>query len=133
MVFQSEREEGNPFYQIYLLDLETGDQERVSPGHGQDHAAPGFILMERTSCSPARTWMPQRRPSRRPSMTNAPANRVRKYSWDYDEHFNLFAYSLTGKSMKQITTAKGYDAEAAARLMAKRSSLPATVLLMRRS
>src|SRR5688572_28187055 len=31
-VFQSEREEGNPFYQIYRLDLETGDTERVSPG-----------------------------------------------------------------------------------------------------
>jgi len=25
MVFQSEREPGNPFYQIYLLDLETGE------------------------------------------------------------------------------------------------------------
>ena len=34
MVFQSEREEGNPFYQIYLMDLELGDIERVSPGMG---------------------------------------------------------------------------------------------------
>jgi Tol biopolymer transport system component len=25
LVFQSEREPGNPFYQIYSLDLETGD------------------------------------------------------------------------------------------------------------
>lgn len=32
MVFQSEREAENPFYQIYLMDLETGDVERVSPG-----------------------------------------------------------------------------------------------------
>ncbi len=35
LIFQSEREEGNPFYQIYLLDLETGDTERVSPGKGK--------------------------------------------------------------------------------------------------
>ena len=35
MVFQSEREPGNPFYQIYLMDLETGDQERISPGMGR--------------------------------------------------------------------------------------------------
>ena len=26
MVFQSEREEGNPFFQIYEVDLETGDK-----------------------------------------------------------------------------------------------------------
>src|SRR6478609_5800443 len=28
MIFQSEREADNPFYQIYLMDLETGDQRR---------------------------------------------------------------------------------------------------------
>ena len=35
MVFQSEREPNNPFYQIYLMDLETGDLERISPGYGK--------------------------------------------------------------------------------------------------
>jgi hypothetical protein len=35
MVFQSEREPGNPFYQIYVLDLETGETVRVSPGTGK--------------------------------------------------------------------------------------------------
>ena len=39
MVFQSERAAGNPFYQIYLLDRETGDVERVSPGHGKTTCA----------------------------------------------------------------------------------------------
>ena len=39
MIFQSEREEGNPFYQIYLMDLETGDQERISPGMGKTTCA----------------------------------------------------------------------------------------------
>jgi hypothetical protein len=32
MIFQSEREEGSPFYQIYLMNHESGDQERISPG-----------------------------------------------------------------------------------------------------
>ena len=31
IVFQSEREPGNPFYQIYTLDLATGDSKRISP------------------------------------------------------------------------------------------------------
>src|SRR6266404_3788992 len=32
LIFQSEREPGNPFYQIYFLDLTSGDSHRVSPG-----------------------------------------------------------------------------------------------------
>src|SRR3990172_676947 len=35
MVFQSEREPGNPFYQIYALDLASGDTVRISPGYGK--------------------------------------------------------------------------------------------------
>ena len=46
MVLQSEREEGNPFYQIYLLDLETGDTARVSPGQGKTTCA--FIRPDST-------------------------------------------------------------------------------------
>ena len=39
LVFQSEREPGNPFYQIYLLDLGTGDTKRISPGTGKTTCA----------------------------------------------------------------------------------------------
>ena len=35
LVFQSEREPGNPFYQIYLMDMTSGDVSRVSPGIGK--------------------------------------------------------------------------------------------------
>src|SRR4030088_3847430 len=35
LIFQSEREPGNPFYQQYILDLETGETTRVSPGTGK--------------------------------------------------------------------------------------------------
>src|SRR3984893_19063574 len=35
LIFQSEREPGNPFYQMYLLDLRSGDTTRVSPGTGK--------------------------------------------------------------------------------------------------
>src|SRR3954464_2731605 len=35
LVFQSEREPGNPFYQIYLMDLTTGGATRVSTGIGK--------------------------------------------------------------------------------------------------
>src|SRR5579872_2524652 len=39
LIFQSEREPGNPFYQIYMLDLETGDSHRISPGIGKTTCA----------------------------------------------------------------------------------------------
>src|SRR5688572_23501668 len=35
LIFQAERETDNPFYQIYVLSLETGDVTRVSPGTGK--------------------------------------------------------------------------------------------------
>jgi len=39
LIFQSERQADNPFYQIYLLDFETGDTHRVSPGIGKTTCA----------------------------------------------------------------------------------------------
>src|SRR2546423_13132884 len=39
LVFQSEREAGNPFYQIYVMDLATGDTKRISPGLGKTTCA----------------------------------------------------------------------------------------------
>src|SRR5436190_14613754 len=39
LVFQSEREPGNPFYQIYGLDLTTGETKRISPGLGKTTCA----------------------------------------------------------------------------------------------
>src|SRR5437899_5507534 len=39
IVFQSEREPGNPFYQIYTIDLATGDTKRISPGMGKTTCA----------------------------------------------------------------------------------------------
>jgi hypothetical protein len=39
LVFQSERETDNPFYQIYLLDFQSGDVHRVSPGMGKTTCA----------------------------------------------------------------------------------------------
>src|SRR6476469_8036845 len=39
LVFQSEREPGNPFYQIYVLDLASGETKRVSPGFGKTTCA----------------------------------------------------------------------------------------------
>ena len=52
LVFQSEREPGNPFYQIYLMDLETGDTSRVSPFiRTEYHAATRISLPDKGGLS----------------------------------------------------------------------------------
>ena len=56
LIFQSERKPENPFFQIYLLDFETGDTNRVSPGTGK------------TTCSFCRP-APTRRSLLRPTLT----------------------------------------------------------------
>src|SRR3954468_16103052 len=39
LVFQSEREPGNPFYQIYVMDLATAETKLISPGIGKTTCA----------------------------------------------------------------------------------------------
>src|SRR4029079_12237842 len=39
LVFQSERDAANPFYQIYTMDLATANVNRISPGIGKTTCA----------------------------------------------------------------------------------------------
>jgi Tol biopolymer transport system component len=110
MIFQSEREEGNPFYQIYLMDLETGDQERISPGMGKTtcawiHPDGKRVLFASTHTDPESKKLQQAEYEEREF------SKVRKYSWDYDEHYEIWEYTLADKKLRNITNTRGYDAE----------------------
>jgi len=110
MVFQSEREEGNPFYQIYLLDLETGDVQRISPGEGKTtcawiHPSGGKVLFASTHRDP------QAKAKQEEEIELRASGKERRYAWDYDEHFELYAKDLSTGEMHRLTDAKGYDAE----------------------
>jgi Tol biopolymer transport system component len=110
LVFQSEREEGNPFYQIYTLDLDSGDTARVSSGVGKTTCAffqPGKdrILYASTHHDPAAKEKMQAEIDFRAS------GKQRRYAWDYDETMDIFSSTLDGKDVTQLTKARGYDAE----------------------
>lgn len=112
MVFQSEREPGNPFYQIYLMDLETGDQQRLSPGLGKTtcawiHPDGRRVLFASTHTDP------QSKALQAAEYQERATSRVRKYSWDYDEHYDIWEYHLADQSLKKLTDTRGYDAEGA--------------------
>ncbi|MCS6904704.1 MAG: M28 family peptidase [Bacteroidia bacterium] len=112
MIFQSEREPNNPFYQIYILDLETGETHRVSPGKGKTTCAffrPNSqeVLFSSTHLDPLTEKLQAEELAFRAS------GQKRRYAWDYDTSMDIFSAYQDGSNLRRLTTAKGYDAEAA--------------------
>ncbi|MBM4066807.1 MAG: M28 family peptidase [Planctomycetes bacterium] len=112
MVLQSEREPENPFFQIYLLDLETGDTNRVSPGTGKTTCSfcrPGSneVLFASTHLDP------EAKKKQQAEFEFRTTGKERRFTWDYDEHYDIFSAQRDGSRLKQLTNAIGYDAEGA--------------------
>src|SRR5947207_3070153 len=110
LVFQSEREPGNPFYQIYVLDLTTGDTKRISPGLGKTTCAffrPGPDEIELASTHAD----PKSKQFQEDELAFRASGKERRYSWDYDPEMDIFSYDEKSGATKRLTTAKGYDAE----------------------
>ena len=110
IVFQSEREPGNPFYQIYVLDLASGEAKRISPGFGKTTCPffrPGSdeIIFASTHADPKSKALQDEETAIRAS------GRERRYSWDYDPEMDIYAYNEKTAAMRRLTTARGYDAE----------------------
>ena len=111
LVFQSEREPGNPFYQIYALDLTTGDTLRISPGVGKTTCSffrPGTdqILFASTHHDPLSKKFQDDELAFRKS------GKERRYAWDYDPEMEIYVISEKSKEIARLTNARGYDAEA---------------------
>jgi len=110
MVFQSEREADNPFYQIYLLNLESGDVNRVSPGTGKTTCAflrPGSdeVLFASTHVDP------EALAKQKTELDFRATGKSRRYAWDYDDRMELFVSKRDGSNVRRLTDAPGYDAE----------------------
>lgn len=110
VVFQSERMDENPWYQIYLLDLETGDTTRVSPGHGKTSCA--WIHPDNERILFASTHDDNRSKNlQQEELDFRATGKERRYSWDYDDHYEIYETNTTGSYYKNLTNEKGYDAE----------------------
>lgn len=117
MVFQSERDPANPFYQIYLNDFETGDLTRVSPGFGKTtcawiHPSGERVLFASTHEDP------NARQEQIDELELRATGQQRRYAWDYDPTFELYVAELDSiadgstAGLTRLTDAMGYDAEA---------------------
>ena len=111
MIYQSEEEPGNPFYQIYLHDLKSGQVSRISNGIGKTtcawfHPNQSLALFSSTHLDPNIDEKVSAEYKRRET------GRKKEYSWSYDENYDVFAYDLEGREIKRLTHDQGYDAEA---------------------
>jgi Tol biopolymer transport system component len=110
LVFQSERETGNPFFQIYLMDRATGDIQRVSPGRGKTTCA--WMHPDGTKVLFASTHDDESAADKqRAEFELRKSGKERRYSWDYDEHFELYEFDRKTHKYRKLTNARGYDAE----------------------
>lgn len=111
LIFQSEREPDNPFYQIYLLDLLTGDTHRVSTGIGKTTCA--FFRPGTDEVLYASTHHDLfAKAKQEEELQFRASGQERRYSWDYDETMDIFSANRDGSDLTQLTDAPGYDAEA---------------------
>ena len=112
LIFQSEREVDNPFYQIYMLDFQTGDIHRVSPGYGKttcayfDWSSNNKVLYSSTHLDP------KAKEKQQVEMDFRASGKTRRYSWDYDPKMKIFSSARDGSMITQLTDSNGYDAEA---------------------
>lgn len=109
LVFQSEREPGNPFYQIYELDFETGETRRISPGSGKTTCAfyrPGTLEIAFASTH----HDPRSAELQRAELERRASGQERRYAWDYDPEMEIYVADREGR-LRRLTEARGYDAE----------------------
>jgi Tol biopolymer transport system component len=110
LTFQSERDPKNPFFQIFVLEMETGDIKRVSPGYGKTtcswvHPDGKKVLFASTHSDPAA------RKKQEEELEARASGEERRYSWDYDEFYELYEADHNSGELRRLTDATGYDAE----------------------
>lgn len=110
LIFQSERDSENPFFQIFRLNRDTGVTTRVSPGHGKTtcswiHPDGQRVLFASTHDDPEAVAKQKEELALRES------GQQRRYSWDYDEHFDIYEFDPASGNYDNLTNERGYDAE----------------------
>lgn len=110
LIFQSELPGDNPFYQIYVRDLETGATELVSPGVGLTtcswiHPTEAKLMFSSTHEDPDALAKQAEEIEIRESGIDRP------YGWDYDLHYDIYQANSDGSEIVNLTNTIGYDAE----------------------
>jgi Tol biopolymer transport system component len=114
IVFQAEERGENPFYQIFVMDLETGRYRRVSPGIGRTTCA--FFRPDGRKIIFASSHLDPQAKERyaeefRKREEEARTRQRRRYEWVFDEYMDIFEANPDGSELRRLTDTPGYDAE----------------------
>ncbi|OAI46357.1 biopolymer transporter Tol [Planctomycetaceae bacterium SCGC AG-212-F19] len=117
IIFQAEEKDtGNPFYQIFVMDLEKGNFRRVSPGAGRTTCAyfrpdGKKIIFASSHADPDVKKHYAEEFAKREEEKKS--GQRRRYAWDFDPYMDIYEANPDGSELKNLTNAKGYDAEGA--------------------
>jgi Tol biopolymer transport system component len=115
IIFQAEEKDtGNPFYQIFVMDLGSGAFRRVSPGTGRTTCSffspDGRKIIFASSHLDPEAQKHQREEYVR-RQDDQRAGRHRNYQWDFDPFLDIFEADPDGSHLRRLTSSPGYDAE----------------------
>lgn len=116
IIFQAEEKgTGNPFYQIFVMDLKTGRAARVSTGVGRTtcgyfHPSGQKVIFASSHGDPDAKKHQDAEIVQRAE--DAKKGTRRRYAWDFDPHMKIYEANLDGTGLKCLTPdAKVYTAE----------------------
>lgn len=116
IIFQAEEKgTGNPFYQIFVQDLETGNVRRISPGIGRTTCGyfrpdgKKVIFASSHEDPDAKKHHAEEYKKRE---EDAKKGIHRRYVWDFDPHMKIYEANPDGTDLKCLTPdATAYTAE----------------------
>jgi Tol biopolymer transport system component len=116
IIFQAEEKDtGNPFYQIFVMDLQTGKYRRVSPGVGRTtcgYFRPDGKKIIFASSHEDPDAKKHQAAEYKLREEERKAGTRRRYSWDFDPHMKIYEANPDGTELKCLTPhAKVYTAE----------------------
>lgn len=115
IIFQAEeKDSGNPFYQIFVQDLETKRVRRVSSGIGKttcSYFSPDGkkIIFASSHLDPEAKK--QYAEEYRQREEDRKSGTRRRYKWDFDAYLDIFEANPDGSGLRRLTDTPGYDAE----------------------
>lgn len=110
LIYQSETEGDNPFYQIYVLNLADGSSQKVSPGIGLTTCAWIHPMLDLVMFSSTHED-PDARAKQAEEISIRESGVSRPYGWDYDRHYDIYQADSLGNNLVNLTNTDGYDAE----------------------
>jgi TolB protein len=114
IIFQAEERGPNPFYQIYVMDLENGRSRRISTGIGRTtcaffHPSGKKVIFASSHLDPEAKKHQADEFKQREEDKKAGVRR--RYEWVFDPHMDIFESNPDGGQLRRLTDTQGYDAE----------------------